>query len=160
MNDGNDRGVNAGLCGIGIISVASRATDTVNLAPSPRSERSIVRLDCPQSCGRETGICPQMAETTNIAKMAEILSQDLFGDFLWQHTGPTNTNWPCEEQELHKAKTHPSDVVFYYDNPYRLSRTYVNCDLKSYARGSIKTVTCPHLSRTRSYDSFRFRVCG
>src|SRR5207247_3006897 len=34
-------------------------------------------------------------------------------------------------------KTHPSDVVFYYDEPYAVRRTYVNCDLKSYARSSI-----------------------
>jgi hypothetical protein len=79
-----------------------------------------------------------MAETANIARMAEILSSSLFGDFLWQRTGPTNQNWPCEDQEKHNAKTHPSDVVFYYDNPYTLARTYVNCDLKSYASGSIK----------------------
>jgi hypothetical protein len=34
-------------------------------------------------------------------------------------------------------KTHPSDVVFYYNEPYGTTRTYVNCDLKSYAAGSI-----------------------
>src|SRR5438477_12565199 len=79
-----------------------------------------------------------MAETTNIARMAELLSSELFGDFLWQRVGPTNTNWACEEKEKHKLKTHPSDAVFWYDNPYAQSRTYVNCDLKSYARGSIK----------------------
>ena len=40
-------------------------------------------------------------------------------------------------EQGHKVKTHPSDVVFFYDNPYSLSRTYVNCDLKSYASGTI-----------------------
>ena len=49
----------------------------------------------------------------------------------------TNINWPCENQEKHEVKTHPSDVVFWYDEPYSQSRTYVNCDLKSYAKGSI-----------------------
>jgi hypothetical protein len=78
-----------------------------------------------------------MAETKNIAEMATILSNDLFGEFLWTQTGPTDTNWPCEDPEAHKAKTHPSDVVFYFDNPYELTRTYVNCDLKSYASGTI-----------------------
>src|SRR5262249_27288664 len=29
---------------------------------------------------------------------------------------------------------------FWYDNPYALSRTYVNCDLKSYAKTSITAV--------------------
>ncbi len=50
-----------------------------------------------------------------------------------------NSNWACEEQERHRAKSHPSDIVFYYDEPYTLARTYVNCDLKSYAKGTIKT---------------------
>jgi hypothetical protein len=36
-----------------------------------------------------------------------------------------------------KILSHPSDVVFYYDEPYRLIRTYVNTDLKSYKKGSI-----------------------
>jgi hypothetical protein len=39
--------------------------------------------------------------------------------------------------ELKKILTHPSDVVFYYDEPYSLSRTYINTDLKSYKKGSI-----------------------
>jgi hypothetical protein len=78
-----------------------------------------------------------MAETTNIAKMAEKLSKELFAEFLWQRMDPTNINWPCEDVAKHKAKTHPSDVVFYYEEPYSQARTYVNCDLKSYAKGTI-----------------------
>ncbi len=78
-----------------------------------------------------------MAETKNIAEMASKLSDELFAEFLWERTGPTDINWPCEAQQGHKVKTHPSDVVFFYDNPYSLSRTYVNCDLKSYASGTI-----------------------
>lgn len=80
-----------------------------------------------------------MAETANIAKMAEILSQDLFAEFHWQKTGPMNVNWPCDHPEAHNAQSHPSDVVFYYDEPYVHARTYVNCDLKSYAKGTITT---------------------
>lgn len=78
-----------------------------------------------------------MAETINIAKMAEKLSKEMFAEFLWQRMTPTNINWPCEDQDVHKVKTHPSDVVFYYDEPYTQARTYVNTDLKSYAKGSI-----------------------
>lgn len=78
-----------------------------------------------------------MAETINIGKMAEKLSRELFAEFLWQRMGPTNINWPCENEGQHKNKSHPSDVVFYYDEPYTQARTYVNCDLKSYAKGSI-----------------------
>ncbi|MDP1530953.1 MAG: hypothetical protein Q8M05_16370 [Rhodoferax sp.] len=78
-----------------------------------------------------------MAETINIAKMAEKLSKEIFAEFLWKRMTPTNINWPCESQDAHKVKTHPSDVVFYYDEPYTQARTYINTDLKSYAKGSI-----------------------
>jgi hypothetical protein len=77
-----------------------------------------------------------MAETSNIAKMAEKLSSELFSEFLWDRIGPMNSNWQCVEEHPNK-KTHPSDVVFFYDNPYAASRTYVDCDLKSYAKGTI-----------------------
>lgn len=78
-----------------------------------------------------------MAETINIAKMAEKLSKEMFAEFLWKRMAPTNVNWPCEDQDAHNVKTHPSDVVFYYDEPYTQARTYINTDLKSYAKGSI-----------------------
>jgi hypothetical protein len=78
-----------------------------------------------------------MSETINISKMAEYLSDDIFSEFFWTKIGPTNENWPCEEPEHHKVITHPADVVFFYDEPYDLSRTYVHCDLKSYAKGSV-----------------------
>jgi hypothetical protein len=80
-----------------------------------------------------------MGETANIAAIAERLSGDLFAEFFWKRTGPMNENWACEKPEHHKVKTHPSDVVFYYDEPYAKQRTYVNCDLKSYATSSITT---------------------
>jgi hypothetical protein len=79
-----------------------------------------------------------MAETANIAKIAEKLSNELFSEFLWARSGPVNSNWTCEDQKKHKGKTHPSDVVFFYDEPYAKTRTYVNCDLKSYSKSSIK----------------------
>lgn len=82
-----------------------------------------------------------MAETINIAKMAEKLSKGIFQEFLWGRMEHTNLNWPCEDQNKHNVKTHPSDVVFWYDEPYSQSRTYVNCDLKSYAKGSITTAS-------------------
>jgi len=80
-----------------------------------------------------------MPETTNIAKMAEKLSIELFDVFFWKQVGPHNHSWSCEERELHSSKTHPSDVVFYYDEPYSPERAYINCDLKSYGTGSINT---------------------
>lgn len=78
-----------------------------------------------------------MAETIHIAQMAEKLSDELFAEFFWGKVGATNQNWPCEEKEQHKTDTHPSDVVFFYDEPYSQVRTYINCDLKSYAKNSI-----------------------
>lgn len=74
-----------------------------------------------------------MAETANIAKMAESISKEIFEVFLWEQTGPKNQNWDCEDQTNHnKKKTHPADVVFTYREPYSTERTYIHCDLKSY----------------------------
>jgi hypothetical protein len=79
-----------------------------------------------------------MAETTNIAKIAEKLSSEVFSEFFWRRIGPMNINWPCEKKTAHKAESHPTDAVFYYDEPYSKTRTYINCDLKSYAKATIK----------------------
>jgi hypothetical protein len=78
-----------------------------------------------------------MAETNNIARVAELVSNTLFARYLWRTTGGWNQNWPCEDSRHAPRKTHPSDVVFYYDEPYTVRRTYVNCDLKSYASNTI-----------------------
>jgi hypothetical protein len=40
-----------------------------------------------------------------------------------------------------KKKTHPSDIVFSYLEPYVNSRTYLNCDLKSYSKKSINKIS-------------------
>ena len=112
-----------------------------------------------------------MAETDNIAKIAEHLVLKLFPRFIWYETGGWNQNWKCVSEEHVSKRTkklkipsliaedgviasatspaesetagttkilsHPSDVVFYYDEPYRPIRTYINTDLKSYKKGSI-----------------------
>jgi hypothetical protein len=78
-----------------------------------------------------------MSETANIARMAEKLSDDLFSEFFWVKTGPMNVDWRCEHPEAHGVKSHPTDVVFFYDEPYSGSRRYIQCDLKSYAKASI-----------------------
>lgn len=84
-----------------------------------------------------------MSETENISRLAEIVSKDLFGWFKWHKAKPTNENWECVINH-HSKNTHPSDVVFYYDDPYSGDTQYVNTDLKSYAaksitKGSIET---------------------
>lgn len=78
-----------------------------------------------------------MPETSNVAIMAERISDEIFSVFRWKKTGPINQNWSCVKEDSHHRKTHPSDVVFSYPEPYEDRTTYINCDLKSYAKGSI-----------------------
>lgn len=81
-----------------------------------------------------------MGETEAISKMADLLATNLLNVFKWKRTGPLNQNWSCVNSSAHNNRTqHPSDVVYYYDEPYSSLRTYVNIDLKSYAKGTIKT---------------------
>jgi hypothetical protein len=105
-----------------------------------------------------------MAETSPIAQIAELIAKELFKTFFWQTNGIYDQNWSCEHPTGHLSpakvenattetpattpskkksevakKTHPSDVVFYYDEPYSTTRTYLNCDLKSYAAGTISS---------------------
>lgn len=81
-----------------------------------------------------------MAETANISKMAECLAQSMFKELKWNQEAPLNTNFSCVN-ETHGKKTHPADIVYWYKDPYKGSRVYVLCDLKSYARGSITADT-------------------
>lgn len=78
-----------------------------------------------------------MGETAAIARIAEIVSDQIFSEFFWTKVGPMNSNWSCEKRDTHMSQTHPSDVVFFYDEPYEEVTTYVQCDLKSYAAGSL-----------------------
>lgn len=78
-----------------------------------------------------------MAETVNIAAMATKISDEIFSIFKWDKRGPENHNWDCMKKNEHGKETHPTDVVFFYDEPYRDVRTYVQTDLKSYQTGSI-----------------------
>lgn len=79
-----------------------------------------------------------MGETGNVSKIAEILSKQIFSTFGWTERGPRNENWECVDS-LHNKKTHPSDIVFYYLEPYEKVRTFINCDLKSYSCSTIST---------------------
>jgi hypothetical protein len=78
-----------------------------------------------------------MGETINIAEMAEKVSDEIFSVFGRTKIGPTNEDWTCKQPDAHGRHSHPTDVVFYYDEPYEDSRTYIQCDLKSYAVESI-----------------------
>lgn len=79
-----------------------------------------------------------MAETSNTAKMAKKVSEEIFSEFGWQQKGPEDVNWACVATEKHELDTHPSDVVQCYADPYEDSKIFLNVDLKSYAVGSLK----------------------
>ncbi len=81
-----------------------------------------------------------MAETQNISTMAERLAQAVFKELKWNQEPPLNTNFGCLIED-HEKKSHPADVVYWYKDPYKGTRIYVLCDLKSYARGSITSDT-------------------
>ena len=81
-----------------------------------------------------------MAETQNIAEMAEKISSEIFSIFNWEKVGPTNVNWECIVKE-HDKERHPSDVVFTYKEPYLSKRTYLNVDLKSYGKHTITSLS-------------------
>jgi hypothetical protein len=77
-----------------------------------------------------------MAETAEIAKMADKVSKDIFNIFGWQRRPHQDLNFPCTVEE-HKRKTHPADVVFSYCSPTEQNKIFLNVDLKSYASNSI-----------------------
>jgi len=81
-----------------------------------------------------------MAETAAIAKMADFVSREIFSTFGWERKPHHDLNFDCEFKE-HKKKTHPADVVFHYDSPHDPNRIYLNTDLKSYAKDSIKSTS-------------------
>jgi hypothetical protein len=83
-----------------------------------------------------------MAETSNIAQMAEKISDDLFKWFKWDRLIPRDLNFKCHKGEKHASstrekKTHPVDVLFKYKDPYSGKDVLFNTDLKSFKRGSI-----------------------
>ena len=92
-----------------------------------------------------------MAETINISEISSKLSKDIFKYFLWNTHAKHDDNFQCTNPE-HKSeakkgegkegkskKTHPGDVVFYYDDPYAGKMVYLHTDLKSYSEKSITT---------------------
>lgn len=80
-----------------------------------------------------------MAETSNIGKMAALLSTELFNYFGWEKCDFEDLNWKCENAE-HEKKTHPADVVFYYNDPYTNTVTYIHTDLKSFSESTLSNL--------------------
>jgi hypothetical protein len=79
-----------------------------------------------------------MSETGNIEELAKIVSKDIFKWFKWSVCDLKDEDWKCVI-ESHNKKTHPADVVYYYDDPYSGNVVYINTDLKSYKKGSISS---------------------
>lgn len=77
-----------------------------------------------------------LAETINISEIAGEISKNIFQKFLWNIHPQKDENFDCVNKE-HNKKTHPTDVVFHYDDPYLGCRIYLNTDLKSYGSNSI-----------------------
>ena len=59
-----------------------------------------------------------MSETTNTAALANKVFDEIFQWLKWELCTPKDINWECCNQEKHNTKTHPSDIVFYYKDPY------------------------------------------
>lgn len=78
-----------------------------------------------------------MAETGNIEDAAKAISSDIFKWLKWETCALRDVNWDCVTNH-HKKKTHPSDVVFFYNDPYLGKKIYLNTDLKSYKKSTIK----------------------
>ncbi len=77
-----------------------------------------------------------MAETAGIAEISRKVSDDIFKVFGWDTRPPRDRNWACVT-EKHKKETHPSDVVFSYDDPVEHNSIFFTTDLKSYAKDTI-----------------------
>lgn len=77
-----------------------------------------------------------MSETANTARLAELVSNDIFRWLKWGMNPIKDIDFNCVSPH-HKKKTHPTDVVFYYEHPYSGQTIYINTDLKSYKTSSI-----------------------
>lgn len=81
-------------------------------------------------------------ETGNTAEIARAVSRDIFKHFKWHSHPQKDSNFSCvmDTHTGHSgkdSKTHPTDVVFSYEDPYLGRRIYLLTDLKSYGGPSI-----------------------
>ncbi|WP_336268776.1 hypothetical protein [Vreelandella arctica] len=80
-------------------------------------------------------------ETSNTEIMAKYVSEELFSFFRWDKADLMDENFPCCKplnHSKHETHTHPVDVVFSYSDPYLNRMVFLNTDLKSYKKGSIR----------------------
>lgn len=92
-----------------------------------------------------------MAETKNIDAVAGIISNKIFRELKWDISKHTDLNWSCctDSHLRHNQteKTHPTDVVFFYKDPYSDIYQYIQTDLKSYSN---KTITDSQYGKLQS----------
>lgn len=85
-----------------------------------------------------------MSETIRIADLATLITDEI-GNFLkWKIHEENDLDFNCTLKNEHfegskptDVKTHPTDLVIYYTDPYENKKIYLNTDLKSYATKSI-----------------------
>jgi hypothetical protein len=93
---------------------------------------------------RATNERGNVAETDNIALIANKIAQNIFGVFFWDLYAQNNSNFECVTPDTHRTPTdhpkkeHPGDVVYHYLDPYLNHRVYLHTDLKSYGKNSLK----------------------
>lgn len=75
-----------------------------------------------------------MSETSNIAEIARTVAKDIFSVFGWKTVGPKDHDFDCTLAEKHAKRTHPSDIVFWYEDPYANQKVFLNTDLKSWKK--------------------------
>ncbi|MFC7420440.1 hypothetical protein ACFQNF_11220 [Iodobacter arcticus] len=77
-----------------------------------------------------------MSETINTSEMARVIFKEVFRHLNWKKFGPEDVPWSCVNP-AHNKRQHPTDSVFYYDNPFTNKKVFFNVDLKSYAANTI-----------------------
>jgi len=75
-----------------------------------------------------------LSETSNIAEIGRKVANEIFSVFGWKTTGPKDHNFECARPDDHEKDTHPSDVVFWYEDPYANQKIFLNTDLKSWKK--------------------------
>jgi len=93
-----------------------------------------------------------VAETKNIDAVAGIISSKIFRELKWQFSKHTDLNWACcldtHLKHNQKEKTHPTDVVFFYKDPYTDIYQYIQTDLKSYSKSTIESYQYTEIQKT------------
>jgi hypothetical protein len=87
-------------------------------------------------------------ETKNIDKIAEIISSRIFDELRWINSKTTDFSWKCcmeshltvkqRNAKTPPIKTHPTDIVFSYIDPYTDVAQYIQTDLKSYKKSTLE----------------------